>query len=230
MKGPSRKGMLILILWAFGMTMTLGPVRSDETGSDRSLMLARVITKIQEREASLMTFTASFEQVKRTHLLKEPLRSKGDAFFDRRGKMLIRVKEPFPFLLLLTKNRLITYAPDEGEMEERYLGPATDVFKTIFGMGASNETFRKEYDIDLVSGSETGGYRLRLIPKPKSLARRIKRIEALVRSDTWLPAEIFLEEDQGDCTSVSVQFISINKPLPEGIFDIKVPEERRHAF
>jgi len=212
---------------SLGLSLFLYPhpvVLSEEDLQPES-ELSWVIKNIKEKEKGLKTFTAKFVQTKKTYLLQEPLHSEGVIYFDRTGRILLRVISPSPLIVLLKDNMLLVYYPDLLKSEERYLGRTDDILKKYFSIGQSIEELKKQYAIQLVSKTHPDGYRLKLIPKMKAITRYIETIEVLVSPKHWLPERIHFEEVKGDNTSLRLQFISINEPLPSGIFTIDVPKD-----
>ncbi len=209
---------------ALGLSLFLSPytVSPSETGLQSESELSWVIKKIKENEGGLKTFIAKFVQTKKTYLLQEPLYSEGLIYFDCTGKMLLRVINPSPSIILLKDNMMLIYYPDLSKTEERYLGGTDNILKRYFSIGQSIEELKKQYAIQLVSKTHSGGYRLKLIPKMKAISRYIDTIEVVVSPKNWLPEQIHLKEVKGDNTSLRLQFISINEPLPPGIFSIDV--------
>jgi outer membrane lipoprotein-sorting protein len=187
--------------------------------------LSWVIENIKEKQKGLKTFTANFVQTKKTYLLQEPLHSEGVIYFDCTGRVLLKVISPSPLIVLLKDTMLLVYYPDLSKSEERYLGRTDDILKKYFGIGQSIEELKKQYEIQLISKTHPDGYRLKLIPKMKAITRYIETIEVLVSPKHWLPERIHFKEVKGDNTSLSLQFISINEPLPSGIFAIDVPKD-----
>lgn len=184
-----------------------------------------VMKKVKERERSLNTFIARFVQLRKTNLLKESLHSEGMIYFDRTGRKLLKVISPNPLIVLLKANTLLTYYPDLSKIEERYLGSTDDIFKKYFGIGQSIEELERQYAIQLVSKKDSDIYCLKLIPKMKAITKYIETIEVVISQRHWLPERIYFNEVKGDHTSLSLQFTSINEPLPSGIFTIDVPRD-----
>jgi outer membrane lipoprotein-sorting protein len=209
---------------ALGLSLFLYPypVSPSDTDLQSESELSWVLEKIKEKEGGLKTFTAKFVQTKKTYLLQEPLYSEGLIYFDCTGKMLLRVINPLPSIILLKDNMMLIYYPDLSKTEERYLGGTDNILKRYFSIGQSIEELKKQYAIQLVSKTHSGGYRLKLIPKMKAISRYIDTIEVVVSPKNWLPEQIHLKEVKGDNTSLRLQFISINEPLPPGIFSIDV--------
>jgi outer membrane lipoprotein-sorting protein len=200
-------------------------VFSSESDLQSESELNWVMKSIKGRERNLNTFTAKFVQLKKTCLLKESLRSEGIIYFDRTGKMLLRIISPSPLILLLKDNTLLTFYPDLSKAEEIYLGSTHHIFKKYFGIGKSIEEMQRQYAIQLVSKTDSDVFRLKLIPKVKTITKYIETIEVVVSSKHWLPDRIHFKELKGDNTSISLQFTSINEPLPPGIFTIDIPRD-----
>ncbi|MBW2568328.1 MAG: outer membrane lipoprotein carrier protein LolA [Deltaproteobacteria bacterium] len=181
-----------------------------------------VIKNMKNKEKSLKTLTAKFAQIKNTRLLKEPLYSEGIIYFDSEGKMLFEVTSPSSVMVLIKSGLLLIYYPDISKTKEKYIG--SNFFKKYLSIGQSIEEFRKQYSIQLVSKTNSGNYHLKLIPKNKAIAKRIDMIEIEVKPAQWLPEKICFKEQEGDYTSIHLEFTSINKPLPAGIFRINAAE------
>lgn len=223
-KSLFRKYMVPICL---GLSLFLYPCQAlvFEADLQSESELSWVMKNIKEKERGLKTFTAKFVQTKKTSLLREPLHSEGVIYFDRTGRVLLRVMSPSPLIVLLKDNMLLIYYPDLSKTEERYLGRTDDILKKYFSIGQSIEELKKQYAIQLVSKTHSDGYRLKLIPKMKAITRYIETIEVVVSRNNWLPEQIHFREVKGDNTSLSLQFTSINEPLPPGIFTIDVPKD-----
>jgi outer membrane lipoprotein-sorting protein len=216
---------IISISLCLGLFLYPYPVFPSETNLQSVSELSWVIKNIKEKEKNLKTFTAKFMQTKKTKLLREPLHSEGMIYFDSSGKILLKVISPLPLITLLKDSMLFIYHPDVSKTEERYLGRTDTILKKYFGIGQSIEELKKQYAIQLVSKTYSGSYHLKLIPKTKPIKRYIDSIEVVVSPKYWLPNHIHFKETKGDYTSLKLNFISINEPLPPGIFKIDFPED-----
>ena len=197
----------------------------SETESQSETELSWVMKNIKEKEKNLKTLTAKFSQTKKTKLLREPLHSEGIIYFDSSGKMLLKVISPSPLIILLKDSMLLTYYPDLSKTEERYLTRTDTILKKYFGIGQSIEELKKQYAIQLVSKTHSESYHLKFIPKMKPIKKYIDSIEVEVSPKHWLPNHIHFKETKGDYTSLKLYFISINEPLPQGIFQGDFPKD-----
>ncbi|MCJ7775593.1 MAG: outer membrane lipoprotein carrier protein LolA [Desulfobulbaceae bacterium] len=218
----------VLIFVGLSLYSYAYPVFSSEKDPLSTSKLDWIIKNIQGKEKSLKTFTARMVQTKKTRLLREPLHSEGFIYFDYTGKMLLKITVPSPLIVLLKNNMLVLYYPDLSKVKETYIG--NNVLREYFGIGQSVEELRKRYLIRLMSETPTDGYHLELIPKHKTIAKHIDSIEVTVGRENWLPQRICFKEKAGDWSDIRLEFISINEPLPAGVFTFNFPEKDDERF
>ena len=211
---------VILISLSIGLCMYACPSFSSQENLESERKLESIIENIKQKEDSLETFTAKFVQIKKTRLLQEPLRSEGLIYFDRTGKMLWKVTEPSPLVVLITENMLIIDYPDLSKTRKISLGNGDNAMKRYFGIGQSTKQLKTNYAIELVSQTDPDTCHLKLIPRKKAVAKYIQTIEVVVSRKSWLPEQIHFEEVTGDRTSLSIYFTLVNGGLPPGIFSL----------
>lgn len=224
MKRERSTGLKIFCIAGLVLFLFPGISFSADAGKGQESELRQVLQKAKEREKELKTFVAAFEQTKKTLLLEEPLRSRGMVFFDNSGKMLLKVTEPEPLTVLLKRGWMTLFYPEWSKYEEMYIG--SDVINKNFGFGRSLEEMAEQYDTVLSAERPSGCYHLTLRPKSGRAEKYIDRIEVLLNPESWLPVSISFMEKEGDMTTVSLEFKSINEPLPEGTFDLELPDQR----
>ncbi|MBT8489511.1 MAG: outer membrane lipoprotein carrier protein LolA [Deltaproteobacteria bacterium] len=222
MKKRSITQLVIIIVFCF-MSQYPPVVLSSDT--DQQSELKWLLEQMKERGKTLTSMAANFMQTKKTRLLREPLQSKGQIYYDSTGKMLVKVTSPSSVMVLIRDGLVLTYYPDLSRAEERYLG--NNIIKKYFGIGMSIDELRKQYKIEIVSKIPGDGYRLKLTPVTETVVKRIDTIEIETKPTQWLPEYVFFKEKGGDSTAIRLQFTSINKPLPENIFTITIPKEQR---
>ncbi len=228
MNNYSPKKYAIFIFVGLSLYSYACPVFSSETDTLTASKLDWIMTNIKEKEKNLKTFTARMVQAKKTRLLRDPLHSEGFIYFDYTGKTLLKITAPSPLIVLLKDNVLFVYYPDLSKVKETFIG--NNVLKKYFGIGQSVEDLRKRYVIKLMSETPSDGYHLKLIPKHKTIAKHIDSIEVTVSPENWLPQRICFKEKEGDWTAIRLEFISVNEPLPAGIFSISFPENDDERF
>jgi outer membrane lipoprotein-sorting protein len=216
---------LVIIIVVCFMSQYPQIVLSSDTDHQPESELKWLLEQMKEREKNLTSLVANFMQTKKTRLLREPLQSKGQLYYDSTGKMLLKVTSPSSVMVLIRNGLILTYHPDLSRTEERYLG--NNIIRKYFGIGMSVDELRKQYKIEIVSKIPGNGYRLKLTPAMERIAKRIDTIEIETKPLQWLPEYIFFKENGGDSTAIRLEFTSINKPLPENIFTITIPKDQR---
>jgi outer membrane lipoprotein-sorting protein len=212
------------------MVPLFGPLSSpaSDEGPQPASELAAVIGRIKEKERSVKHFHARFSQTRKTTLLREPLRSEGQVFYDREGKMLFEVIHPDAMTVILKDGMLTIFYPDLSETKQRYLGK--DFLREYFGVGQSMEELEKRYSVRLVNEPSPDRALLILKPKSGSLAKRIESIELAIDLRSLLPERVSIREPGGDFTHIHLDFISIDRPLPPELFGVPSTTERETRF
>ena len=227
MKHAARYVFIVLSFVSLSLFRYTYPVFSYEEDHQSESELNRVISNIKKKEKTLKTFTATFKQTKKSHLLREPLQSEGLIYFDMSGKMLMQVISPSPLTLLLKNNQQILYYPDLSRVEKKTFGKTDSIFRKYLGIGESVEALKKKFEIELVTNTPLKGYLLKMTPKDKTTAKYMVVIEVLVNPKHWLPEQIHFKEQEGDYTHIQLRFTSVNEPLPPDIFTIELPENKK---
>lgn len=222
MRNNCTKQPAIYLFLFLSLFLNPSPGSPSET-VDKESELNWVLKNVKQAELKLNTFAAKMVQIRETQLLKSPLRSEGIIYFDRKGKMLFKVTSPSPLMVLFKEDMVHIYYPDISKVEERYMGRS--ILREYFGIGASIEELRKQYSIQLISKPPREGYHLKLVPKKKRMGRYFDSIEVMVNPDSWLPERIHFREKDGDWISIRLEFTSINEPLPQNVFKMRLPEE-----
>ncbi len=217
------KKQVLAVLFAACLCFPVYKVFSSENVLNAKSRLDFVLKNIKENEKSLKTFTAKIIQERESPLLRDTLRSKGMIYFDHDGKILVKFTKPSRMLILLKDNTLIVYYPDLSKVMRRYIGG--NFIGKYFGIGESVDRLCKQYSIQLMDKGGSGSYHLKLIPWDNSVKKHIDSIEVTINPQNWLPEEIGIKEYKGNRTVLHLNFFSINKPLPEGIFAISLPED-----
>jgi len=221
---------LLFIILAFGLFVWPCPSFSAETNCNLDPELEWILRKIQSKENSLETFVAKFVQIKKTRLLRQPLRSDGLIYFDRAGKMLWKVTKPSPFVVLIIDDLLYLDYPDLDKTQKRNVARSAKLLKKYFGFGQSTEELRLLYEMDHSHGKNPDTVSLRLVPKRKAISKRIESIEVVINTRNWLPEQVRFNEAKGDYTSLNFYFTLTNADLPEGTFSLPSADGKENNF
>ena len=90
--------------------------------------------------------------------------------------------------------------------------------------GAALDKLKQQYDLRLAESLQDDRYTLQMIPKDAQMTRHIASVEIQVHRKVLLPEQIVIKTPKGDRTTIQMHIVSINEPLPAGIFDIVVPD------
>jgi len=206
---------VILLLLSFGLTLPSSAV-ADRT---KALSLDEVLLNLKSRQESLATFIADFQQVQQNELFAEPQTSAGTLFFDRVGKLLIKTRQPEPYLVLLVEGKMISGVPGSVLRQKNLPGGKT-FLKKMLDLVQTGDQMKKKFHIQPIP--TFNAHRYELVLKPIKVNRRMPYAEIQAEIDTqlWLPVNLQLIEPAGDSVRFIFRFTAINSPLPEGIFNV----------
>jgi outer membrane lipoprotein-sorting protein len=181
-----------------------------------------VLLHVKERQQTLVTFIAKFKQIQENSLFAEAQVSEGTLFFDHNGKLLMKMSVPEAYLVFIDDQKMILGVPGSPSYRQKKIPGKKPLFKQVLGIGQ----LKNQYDIRKTAAPCGESCELELRPLKKSRRIPFSSIRARINTRQWLPEMIHLEESGGDVTTFHLQFISINQPLPEGIFDIPRPDTK----
>jgi len=210
------------IYWLiFLVIIQLGLVLPTMLAADqnKALSLDEVLQNLKTRQETLTTFVADFQQVQHNQLFAEPQISAGILYFDRVGKLLMKVQQPEPYVVLLTDGKIIS-GTHESLTPPKNLPGGKAFLQKILEMGQSLDQLKKQFRI--LMNHTHGGHLYELELKPLKINHRMpySKIQTVIDSRLWLPVNLQLMEPSGDSVRFAFQFSAINSPLPEKIFNI----------
>ena len=206
---------VIVLVIALGLTLPTSSA-ADQT---RDLSLDEVLLNLKTRQETLTTFIADFKQVQQNELFAEPQTSSGTLYFDRVGKLLIKMRQPEPYVVLLTDGKMISGVPGSPFGQKKLPGGKTALQKTL-GMDRSLDQLKKQFRIRMSPNPGQHLYTLEFRPLKVNRRMPYSNIEAVVDDQMWLPINLLLVEPGGDSVRFIFQYTAINSALPQDIFDI----------
>jgi len=186
---------------------------------NEALTLDDVLLRLRTRQATLTTFIADFKQVQKNELFAEPQISAGTLYFDGLGKLLMQMRQPEPYFILLSNGKMISGAPGSAPRQKSLPG-GKSFLQRIVDLGQSVEKMKKKFHIQMNHNPNTNLYGLTLSPLKINRRMPYSEIQAEIDSQIWLPVELKLLEPSGDLVHFAFQFTAINAPLPTDIFEI----------
>jgi outer membrane lipoprotein-sorting protein len=209
-----------LILTLLLLSPSIPALSAETQKSDWTV--EEVLLHVREREQTLVTFIAKFKQIQENSLFAEAQLSEGTLFFDHNGKLLMKMSAPETYLVFIGDQKMILGVPGSTSYRQKKIPGKKPFFKQMMGIGQ----LKNQYDIRRTAAPCGESCELELRPLKKSRRNPFSSIRARINTRQWLPEMIHLEEPGGDVTTFHLQFISINQPLPEGIFDIPIPDTK----
>ncbi len=203
--------------------MSFCPVFPSEPETFRSA--DQILKAVKENGKNLKSFTAKFAKLKQTAMPPQLLLSEGTVCFEDSGKLMIEILGALPMKLLLKDSWLTMYYPDLPKTEKMYVGKS--LLRKYFGIGEPSEKLKQKYNIRLVSPpSSQSAYHLQFIPRTKYILKYISFLSIIVNAQNWLPSQIEFRTANGDYTTLGLQFLSINEPVPPAVFSIELLENK----
>jgi outer membrane lipoprotein-sorting protein len=198
------------------------PVANAES-IETELSLERVLSNVKNSEQHLKTFSASFKQTQKNHLLVNPLVSQGSMFYDHAGKLLMKFSNPETFILLIRDRVMIMGDPVAKTFKQKTFPGREALLKRYVDTEQPVELLKEKYDIRFAKDFAGTDCQLDLVPKKRTRKMPFQSIRVTIDTRLWLPKDIRLEEPNNDYTEFELSYLTINDPLPEDIFNIDMP-------
>lgn len=189
----------------------------------RASRLDEVLAEMKKAGDRLTTLAADFRQTDYDFILKDEETSRGRLYLKVPGQLRWETEPPRAKALVVKNGLARLYNPTANQVNEFEQGKGgKSGADLLVGFGRSNEEIKENYDVSLVEETpETVS--LRLVPKPDSAASIFARIELTLEKKTWTPVKSVFYESNRDHTEVTFDDVVVNGPLPDGIFELKLP-------
>jgi len=215
-----RNTIILMALFAFlfnGITVIAADEPAD---SKKTITLEDILKKVEKRYA-LSGFTAGFFQSSTIKALNITDTAVGKISIKRPGKMRWIYEAPERQSIITDGTRLWIYQPDDNQV---MLGVAPSYFGG--GKGASFLTdireMRATFDITLETTDVPDRYKLKLVPKQKSVD--VTHVIVWVATLTWEVSEVATYNTYGDETRIEFSHIEFIDDLPDPLFMFTIPD------
>ena len=209
--------MALLAFLLSGITAIAAEKPSD---SKKTVTLEDILKKVEKRYA-LSGFTAGFFQSSTIKALNITDTAMGKISIKRPGKMRWIYEAPERQSIITDGTRLWIYHPDDNQV---MLGVAPSYFGG--GKGASFLTdireMRATFDITLETPEVPDRYKLKLVPKQKSVD--VTHVFVWVATRTWEVSEVATYNTYGDETRMEFSHIEFIDDLPDPLFMFTIPD------
>ncbi len=215
-----RNTIILMALMAFllsGATVSAADKPSD---SNKNITLEDILKKVEKRY-TLSGFTAGFFQSSTLKALNITDTAVGKISIKRPGKMRWIYEAPERQSIITDGTRLWIYHPDDNQV---MLGVAPSYFGG--GKGASFLTdireMRATFDITLETPDVPDRYKLKLVPKQKSVD--VTHVSVWIAKKTWEVREVATYNTYGDETRMEFSHIEFIDDLPDPLFMFTIPD------
>ncbi len=210
---------LLVIFVASGLAAGSDASRKEADSTQPPQFLER----LRESRAPYHTFATRFVQHKRLAILDIVLESEGMIFFRRPRSVRYEMISPVRSLMIYDGKKVRCYAFSEDKWNLLNNPGATAIGQVLRQIGrwiqGDFDADRKMFEIKAVP-AEDGGGSIHLIPRSKTLAEYIQRVEIHVKKvgDNYRVAQVIIRESDVDLTDMRFHQELHNQPIPEGTF------------
>ena len=187
--------------------------------------LEEVLRALDGKQKGLRDLEAAFEQRQESHLLAEPDVSKGKVIY-REGRLRMEWTEPKRVVLIVDKNGIVQYFPEERRAERMEAKTAMDVGSLFPGFGQPADEMRKTYEIRLLP-EEKGKkeWTLELVPRRERMRRLMEKITLRIDPVEGVPVGLRIDDPNGkDRTEIELTDRKVNRGIPEERLALDLPE------
>lgn len=208
-------GILLIGLTFFLLTPHLSKAAASPT-------LPEILQLMEEAQKKVSSFRARFIQTKTVYLLEGAVKSQGELYFQRPGRLYWETKDPNRLVLVINDNTLWLYYPDLKEADKMDITLLRGLINKYVGIGQSIEVLKTQYDIKLVEANNQVII-LDLSPKSPRLRSQVKSLRLWINPATWFPKEVKHTETNGDTTDIVFLNFDVNISIPENKFVFTPP-------
>jgi outer membrane lipoprotein-sorting protein len=199
----------------------------------RADSLDSVLARMDRAAKEFKSATADLKQVEYTAVIKESTEESGVLRIKRSNRNVTAITEytkPEPHAVLFKDKEAQVYSP-KAKMDQIYdlakFTSTVDQFVTL-AFGTSGDELRRNYDVKL-GGSESVGStatsRLELIPNSKEVKRLFSKFELWIPDGLGNAIREKLTAPSGDYYLLEYSNVKLNVPLPDSVFDLKLPKD-----
>jgi outer membrane lipoprotein-sorting protein len=192
------------------------PAWTEIRGEER----IQLLETLRARQRKVQAVRATVSQRKRHPLLKEEAVSEGTLLFQRPDRLRWEVTKPERIIILIDRQRLLTYRPERKEAERRDLrqdfASRAAVELLTAAMDLALDDLEKRFRVDLFR--EQDRTLLMLIPRSRLVAEALASIAICLHDGDAVPRGITVVGQQGDRTETSLSHVTINPPVFEDAF------------
>lgn len=191
--------------------------------STGAVTLDQVLAQISARQKTIETLQSGFRQEKTMAMMASPQVSTGTFAYSKPDRVIWTYGAPSPVTMLIRDGWLTTWYPQLNKAEKLEIGSYQErIFRYMAAPGSLDE-LQKYFDFTFRQSRSEPVYTLELIPKTKTLEKRVKRITLWIDRDSLLTTKFEYVDGGGDLTRYEFRDVKINEPLPADMFELNLP-------
>ena len=199
----------------------------------RSLTLEQILTKMDQRGATLRSMRAALLQRKWTDILEKfDLGESGRfSFLKEAGKVYLRkdISKPQKSILVINERKVVFYQPKIKQAQRYDLDRNRDAAEfLLLGFGSDKQALRETYTVVSLGMDSVGdreAYLLELRPKSEKISAYFSQIFLWVDSQLWVPIQQKLVEPTRDYLLFQFEDIELNPKLSKSFFSLSLPRD-----
>ncbi len=198
---------------------------AGQEGPDEAAQAA--LRKLSERFRDAKTLSARVVQTRKTALLDKPLTSAGTLSYRRDpSRLVFRMAEPRATEIHLDRASYQVYRPDEKRLERIDFEGDEIAPKLFMVFQPRADEIGKAFTVRRAEGA-AGEIELRLEPSDEKVKRHFARLVLCLNAEDAALKRIAYTDAEGDEVGFELSDVRVNPELPDGTFDLKVPEGTR---
>ena len=190
--------------------------------------LSEILAQMDAVSAGFSSMTGDLEYTKVTVIVNDHSTQNGKIYFEKRNsktRVLIGFTSPAEKYVLFAGGKVSMYQPKIAEVDEYELSERQDLVEQflLLGFGTSGADLQNAYQVtsrgtDAVAGQPA--YLLDLIPKSKSVAAQLQRIQLWISPQNWEPLQQKFYEPGGDYVIARYSNMKLNTKIPDSSFKL----------
>jgi outer membrane lipoprotein carrier protein len=181
------------------------------------------VANLERALKAVPTLQAKFEQLHYSMTVSEPLREKGDLFFEKPDRMRWEYKNPQDKVFLYQKGVLEMYLPEEKQLTRSPVAKEA-LESDIFGIFLGVMSFRDAYVIE-DNPFPTGATRVRQVKLTPKTEGDYSHILLEIDETTWLLRRAIFLEWAGNKREFVFSQVRTGVRIPAKAFTLKVPAD-----
>lgn len=184
-----------------------------------------LLDSIEAAQRTLADLSARFTETAFQAVFEESLTSRGEVFFRKPGRLLLRYAAPDSSLLVVNERTVWLYHVANRQAHRFRLSEESTAYGLLFGFGGSFRDARKHFRFLAEKAATRHGERvLRAVPIASSpAAEDLEEIVVAIDPARWLPVRTRFRERGGDERLFVFEEVRRNPGVPEDLFAFTPP-------